>query len=237
MATQSTKKATAVEPVTAQPVPPAVTPASEKKGFAITSMVLGIVALLLAVLWFISPILAITGLVFGIIALTKKQAGKGMAIAGVILSSVAILVSMIVFTLFVIAIISTDTKRPSTVRMPAQADQSLQSRINDSKRQTSLSSAKYAVERYISANGSLPAVDDVTIENLEKTSGTSLDVPGTTQKFKIVKGESTRTDTIGYAAGTNCDGQAGEKEFHLTVKLERGEVYCRGSYAAIDISL
>lgn len=176
MATQSTKKATTVEPVTAQPVPPAVTPASEKKGFAITSMVLGIVALLLAVLWFISPILAITGLVFGIIALTKKQAGKGMAIAGVILSSVAILVSMIVFTLFVIAIISTDTKRPSTVRMPAQADQSLQSRINDSKRQTSLSSAKYAVERYISANGSLPAVDDVTIENLEKTSGTSLDV-------------------------------------------------------------
>jgi len=64
------------------------------KGKAITSMILGIAAMVTYCLPFISIPCLITGLIFGIISLAKKMPGKGMAIAGVIICCLAIPLSI-----------------------------------------------------------------------------------------------------------------------------------------------
>lgn len=66
------------------------------KGFAITSMILGICSLCLSCcVWFITFFTSIAGLVFGIVSLKKNESGRGMAIAGIILSGVALLFSIV----------------------------------------------------------------------------------------------------------------------------------------------
>lgn len=76
----------------------------EKKkgiGFSITALVLGIISVLCCCLG-LGWITAIPGIIFGIIAIAKKCAGKGCAIAGIICSAIAI-VSAIVSLIATIA--------------------------------------------------------------------------------------------------------------------------------------
>ena len=82
-------------------------PQKNNKGiaFAIISLVLGILGLLCCCLlggW--ALILAIPGVVLGIISLVKKFAGKGMAIAGVICSGLAIVLSIVMIILSAIGL-------------------------------------------------------------------------------------------------------------------------------------
>lgn len=59
-------------------------------GLAITSMILGIVGILVSCCFYwLTFICAVVGLILGIIALKKKTAGKGMAIAGIILNAIS----------------------------------------------------------------------------------------------------------------------------------------------------
>lgn len=93
--------ATAVEPTPASPNPlaqpyqpqtqQAPTP-SAKKGMAITSMVLGIVSIVIAILWFIAAPVAIAAIILGIISLVKKQGGKGMSITGIVTGAVTVFI-------------------------------------------------------------------------------------------------------------------------------------------------
>ncbi|MBQ8296432.1 MAG: DUF4190 domain-containing protein [Ruminococcus sp.] len=64
-----------------------------KIGFAVTSLVLGLIGLLCCCcgLGFIAAPLS---LIFGIIALVKRHGGKGMAIAGIVISAVSLLASI-----------------------------------------------------------------------------------------------------------------------------------------------
>lgn len=68
-------------------------------GFAIASMILGIVAILMMCCvpsFWLKTIVAVLGLVFGIISLqNKNNAGRGMAIAGIICSGIAMVVYVI----------------------------------------------------------------------------------------------------------------------------------------------
>ncbi|MFB4163608.1 DUF4190 domain-containing protein [Alteribacillus sp. JSM 102045] len=69
-------------------------------GKAITSLVLGIVSLVMIVLFvIISPVLSILGLIFGILALKEikrsGQNGRGLAIAGNTCSIIGLIVSVI----------------------------------------------------------------------------------------------------------------------------------------------
>lgn len=59
-------------------------------GLAIASMVLGIIALVLSCLWYISIPCGLVGLILGGVALAKHTRGKGMAIAGLVCSIIAI---------------------------------------------------------------------------------------------------------------------------------------------------
>ena len=63
---------------------------NNKQGFAIASLVLGIVSFFIP---FIGSVGGIVGLIFGIIGLQNSK--KGMAIAGIILSSLGILIGII----------------------------------------------------------------------------------------------------------------------------------------------
>ena len=76
------------QPPVTTPAAPQTPPASEKKGLAIASMVLGIVAWVLCCFWYLlSPV----GLILGIVSLQQKQGGRGMAIAGVVLCGLSVL--------------------------------------------------------------------------------------------------------------------------------------------------
>ena len=63
-------------------------------GLAITSMVIGILSLTLCCVC--GSLFGIIGLIFGIIALKKKQRGTGMAIAGIATSVLGFLVGLVI---------------------------------------------------------------------------------------------------------------------------------------------
>lgn len=67
----------------------------DRKGFAIASMVLGIVALVLFCIWYISIPCGILAIIFGI--LSVKSTGKGMAIAGLITGGIGTAIAFIIF--------------------------------------------------------------------------------------------------------------------------------------------
>lgn len=78
----------------------------ETVGFAITSMVLGILSILLSCSYIYGSILSILALIFGIIHLKNKKSGHGMAIAGVTTGAISILIKIILFILIFIGVIS-----------------------------------------------------------------------------------------------------------------------------------
>lgn len=67
-------------------------------GFAIASMVLGILSLVLCCIAYLSLVLGIIGIVLAVISLRKQAPGKGMAIAGLVCS----LISVSLFLVFLI---------------------------------------------------------------------------------------------------------------------------------------
>lgn len=79
-------------------------PVKDKKGLAIASMVLGIIALVLFCIWCISIPCAILSLVFGILSL--KSSKRGMAIAGISTGAVGfvLMILLYVFIFFVIGV-------------------------------------------------------------------------------------------------------------------------------------
>ncbi|MBQ1443775.1 MAG: DUF4190 domain-containing protein [Renibacterium sp.] len=77
-------------------------------GLAITALVLGVVALLLAALPFVSLIALLLGtaaVVLGIVALARRTAGKGMAITGIVTGSVGLLIAIVVSFMSVITLV------------------------------------------------------------------------------------------------------------------------------------
>ena len=82
----------------------APTPPKPKSGLTLAALILGIVAMLCAVipgLSFIAFVPALVALVLGIIGLASKAPGRGKALAGVILGPVAFIVAIIVSVSFI----------------------------------------------------------------------------------------------------------------------------------------
>lgn len=80
-----------------QQVPPYGYKEPERKGFAIASLVLGILSLVFCCLG--GGVLGIVGLILGILSLVKKESKMGMAIAGIITSSFGIIygIAMLIY--------------------------------------------------------------------------------------------------------------------------------------------
>lgn len=71
--------------------------APQKKGMAIASMVLGILALVLSCcVPYLPVLLALIAVILGGISLAKKQGGKGMAIAGLVCGIIGLIPSILV---------------------------------------------------------------------------------------------------------------------------------------------
>ena len=80
-----------------QPTPPQP-PAGQdngnnKKGFAIASLVVGIVGTVFCCAWYISIACAVVGLILGI--MSNKASKTGMATAGIVLSVIALVLSIV----------------------------------------------------------------------------------------------------------------------------------------------
>ena len=67
----------------------------DKKGFSIAALVLGIIAIVLCCIWYISIPCGILAIIFGIIGI--KSSKKGMSIAGLITGAVGLVISIIIF--------------------------------------------------------------------------------------------------------------------------------------------
>lgn len=72
-----------------------VPPAPSTRAFAITALVLGILAVALSIIPWVGPSFGLVGVIFAIIAL-RKRGRKGMGVAGLVLSIIGILAGAIV---------------------------------------------------------------------------------------------------------------------------------------------
>ena len=68
-------------------------PANDKKGFSIAALVLGIIALVLCCIWYVSIPCGIIALILGIIGL--KSSKRGMSIAGFITGVIGMILSIV----------------------------------------------------------------------------------------------------------------------------------------------
>lgn len=80
-----------------------VPPASKAKGLALTSMILGIAALVCFWVPFLAPALGLVAVVLGIVALVKKQS-FGFGLAGIITGSLGIIIGIFVLVAFFAAL-------------------------------------------------------------------------------------------------------------------------------------
>ena len=74
-------------------------PEKDKKGFSIAALVLGIIAIVLCCIWYISVPCGILAIIFGIIGI--KSSKKGMSIAGLITGAIGLVISIIMFVALV----------------------------------------------------------------------------------------------------------------------------------------
>lgn len=72
-------------------------PKKDRKGFCVASMILGIIALVLFCLFYISIPCAILAIIFGILGL--KSTGKGMAVAGLVTGSIGLIVTIAIIVI------------------------------------------------------------------------------------------------------------------------------------------
>lgn len=90
------------QPVQPYPQPPVYAPVPAKvpgKGQGIASMVLGIIALALFCVWYISIPCAVVGLILGGVGMHESKAvgaKNGMAVAGLVCSAIAVAICVIV---------------------------------------------------------------------------------------------------------------------------------------------
>lgn len=68
-------------------------PANDKKSFSIAALVLGIIALVLCCIWYVSIPCGIIALILGIIGL--KSSKRGMSIAGIITGVIGMILSIV----------------------------------------------------------------------------------------------------------------------------------------------
>ena len=74
-------------------------PVKDKKGFSIAALVLGIMAILLSCLCFISVTCGIVAIILGVLGI--KSSKRGMSIAGITTGGIGIVISIILLIVFI----------------------------------------------------------------------------------------------------------------------------------------
>lgn len=73
----------------------------EKKGFNITSLILGIVSLISFCVWYVSVPTGIIAIIFSVAG--KKDAGRGMGVAGMVLGIIGLIFTAI-YVIFIVGL-------------------------------------------------------------------------------------------------------------------------------------
>ena len=126
------------------PAPGVSAPTEAKKGLAVTALVLGIIAFLFGWMGLLSFLgignlfTALAAVIFGIIALSKKQS-KGMALTGTILGGFALITTVLLMILSTIGVMSSIQNQAS--------DSSSSTTTTDSSSTTSSWSASAAYDK------------------------------------------------------------------------------------------
>lgn len=97
-------------------------------GLAIASLIVGIIAILgfaVPVINVFSALLAVVGLVLGIIALVRKAGSRGLSLSGTIVSALALLLSLVFIVIYAVgfsAAIDEVSSEPTIVEEPADVE-------------------------------------------------------------------------------------------------------------------
>ncbi len=75
---------------------------NERKGFNITSLVLGIISVLCFCWWYVSIPTGIIAIIFSVAG--KKDAGRGMGVAGMVLGIIGLVLCILIYVLAVIGV-------------------------------------------------------------------------------------------------------------------------------------
>lgn len=99
-------------------------PPSERNGLGIASLAVGIVAAVAAILpidwaWIAGAVLAVIGLVLGIVGLTRADRSKGVATAGTVVSAAALVLAVIMGTLYGTGVLGGGQAEPTASPTPS----------------------------------------------------------------------------------------------------------------------
>ncbi len=131
------------------------------QGLAIASLILGILAILTSLVWYISIIVGVLAVIFGA---TSMKNGRGKAIAGIVTGSVGIVLSLLIIWLV-------------SAALP-----SLQQSQRDTARKNDVSALATEVTSFMTENrGKLPGASDLSVSTLIEVSSVSDDSTPTTK--------------------------------------------------------
>lgn len=87
---------------------------TEGQGLAIASLVLGILAIITCLVWYISIVLGVLAVIFGAVSIKKR--GRGKAIAGIVTGSIGIVLSLLIIWVVSAALPSLQKSQRDTAR-------------------------------------------------------------------------------------------------------------------------
>lgn len=134
---------------------------TESKGHSATSLVLGILAIITSIAWFLGIILGILAIVFGAVSLGTS--GRKKAIAGIVTGSIGIVLALLSVLILYMA-------------MPA-----LQRNQRDTARKNDVTVLLSDIEAYrVEHQGVLPSATDLSTSNLAQVTAITADGTPTT---------------------------------------------------------
>lgn len=209
--------------------PPYATGPARPQGLAVTALILGVAAVLSALIPFLGLVVAIAGLVFGVIALVKRQP-KGLAVTGTALSGLSAAWSLIVAIGLLSWILTPSSGSPEGIEPLPEESQSAEApplapdagvgSIEDPLPQPYVSESSYSVEARM--------FDDDATAEIASWSRYN-DEPGPGNRYVLVEMTVTGLDP----AGTEAYFAA----YELSLATPDGSTYASAYVAAEDAAV
>lgn len=202
-------------------MPPGAQPNQQpaRQGLSITSLVLGILSILLAIIPFIGGIFGIVAVILG--AISMKTRGRKKSLIGIITGCIGLVLSILLSMLVVWVALPALQKSQRDTARKNDVSTGQYSELQKSQRDTSRKSDVSLLATEVSSlqvenNGKLPAAASLSTSKLSQI------------KSVTDSGEPT-TSTATLKIGTNCDNMVSSRSFAVSVMLENGSLYCQGS--------
>jgi len=148
---------------------PHKTEQTESQGLAVASLVLGILAIITCLVWYIGIVLGVLAIIFG--AVSVKKRGRKKAIAGIATGSIGVILSLLI------------------VWVVSAAVPSLQKSQRDTARKNDVSALVTDVLSFQTENrGQLPSANDLTTSSLAQVTSIAGEGEPTTDKAVLKTG-------------------------------------------------